>query len=94
MDATELLTVPGATAAALLLVRVASGFGLPGKWKRAASLVAAFAVIAVATIAAGGPLTAGVWLGVVLSGAAAGLAAAATYDTATAGFDYRVTPRE
>ncbi len=92
MTIAELLTVPGAAAAASLLVQAAKAAGLPSRWCRPAAV--GFAVVGVigATL-----LQDPTWPALFLApvtGAAAGLAAIAGYDAVTSGTGYRVTTKD
>jgi len=88
MTLTEILTVPGAAAAAGLLTQAAKILGLPHRLLRGFAVVCAVVLVVVATLLQGAT-----WEGILLSiltGTAAGLAAVAAYDTATSGIAYTV----
>ena len=95
MDSTfDLLTVPGAVAAAILVVKFLTLTVMPSRWARKAAIIVAALVFIVATVSNGGDFTLIEYMAMVLTGLSAGLAANAAYDSADSGMDYMTIPRE
>lgn len=91
--AAELLTIPGAAAAAVAIVKALTTIGMPTAWARRAAVILGVALLVGATIATDG-LTIGVLLAAIPAGISAGLTAVASYDAVRSGEDYVVLRSE
>lgn len=87
----ELLTIPGATLAAVALTKAATSLGLPTRWARRFAVAAGMVLLVGATAITAG-LSVGALFAAIPTGCAAGLAAVAAYDAGRSGFDYAVIP--
>lgn len=90
----DLLTVPGAAAAAVAIVKAATTyFGLPKSRARAVVLTLGVGLLVGASAVTAG-FDVAVLVGAIPAGLSAGFAAIAAYDAATSGLDYAVIPAE